>query len=127
MQQTKKLVTKMPDQTGKIEAYDEKARPREVYPIPFTKAAVDKLLEGKTPFGPDSVNFTDPSRVDFVAKITNVLGVQSFRCGGSTYEQFIEPEWSKIVEYATRQADQLSVCRFGWLTLKVSSMGCIYN
>jgi len=86
IQQTKKLVTKLPNQVGVVDAYYEKSAPREAYSIPFRKTEIDKLQEGKTPFGPDSVNIADPARVDFDAKIQNVLVVQSFRCGGFTYE-----------------------------------------
>jgi hypothetical protein len=47
VQQTKKLVTKISTTNpGRTEAYYEIGPPREVYTIPFTKTAVDKLLEG---------------------------------------------------------------------------------
>jgi hypothetical protein len=84
IQQTKKLVTKLPNQLGVVDAYYEKSAAREAYTLPFTKTAIDKLQEDKTPFGPDSVNIADSARVDFDAKIQNVLVVQSFRCGGFT-------------------------------------------
>jgi hypothetical protein len=91
MQQTKKLDQQMSaTKPGTTEAYYEKGQPREAYTIPFNKQAVDKLLEGKTPFGPDSINITDPAAVQFVVKITGILGVPNFRCGAFTYEQFIE-------------------------------------
>ena len=77
IQQTKKLVTKLPNQVGVVDAYYEKSAPREAYSIPFTKTEIDKLQEGKTPFGPDS-EYCNPARVDFDAKIQNVLVVQSF-------------------------------------------------
>jgi hypothetical protein len=94
-------VTKLPTEAGVGDAYYEKIAPTEAYNIPFTRTAVDKLLEGKTPFGPDSVNITDPARVVFVAKIQNVLGVKSLR--PRIYLRAIHrPEWSKIVEFATR-------------------------
>ena len=54
IQQTKILVTKLPNQLGVVNAYYEKSAAREAYTIPFTKTAIDKLQEGKTPFGPDS-------------------------------------------------------------------------
>lgn len=103
MQQTKKLVTGVPDnKTGVLKSWYEKGVPRAVHAIPFTKTAVDKLLEGQHPFGPDSINITDKEKVVYYGKIENILGIQNFRCSDYTYEQFVLPEWKKFLELATR-------------------------
>jgi hypothetical protein len=103
-QQTLKLVNSPPDpQTGQSTAYYEKDAPRVVHTIPFTKTTVDKLLNGEPPFGPDSVNITDPDRVVFYGKFENILGVQNFRCADFTYDQFIVPEWKQFVQLAIQE------------------------
>jgi hypothetical protein len=83
--------------------YYVKDVPRTVYSIPFTKTAVDQTLDGEQPFGPDSINVTENYRVIFYGKFDRVLGVQSFRCGDYTYEQFVVPEWKRFVELALRE------------------------
>ena len=80
-----------------------KDTPREVYSIPFSKTEVDKVLKGEHPFGPDSVNITDLSKVVFYGKFEGMLGIMNFRCADFTYEQFTVPEWKKFVELATKQ------------------------
>ena len=103
-QQTLKLVNAPPDpKTGQSTAYYEKGVPRTVHTIPFTKTAVDKLLTGEHPFGPDSVNITDPDKVLYYGKFSNILGVQNFRCADFNYEQFIVPEWKTFVGLATQE------------------------
>lgn len=101
-QQTKKLVRKIIPETGKTDAYYVKGVPREVYTIPFSKAAVDKILQSQHPFGPDSINITDTAKVIYVGKISNVLGVSTFRCADYSYEQFVVPEWKTFVDLATQ-------------------------
>ena len=103
-QQTLRLINSPPDpKTGQSTAYYEKGVPRTVHTIPFNKATVDKLLKGEHPFGPDSVNITDPDKVVFYGKFENILGVQSFRCADFTYEQFTVPEWKQFSELAIQE------------------------
>ena len=102
-EQTKKLVSGMDPNTGRITADYIKDIPREVYSITFSKTEVDKLLKGEHPFGPDSVNITDLSKVVFYRKLEGILGVMNFRCADYTYEQFIVPEWKKFAELATKR------------------------
>ncbi len=99
MQQMKRLVTKKLG-NGEEEAYYEKAQPREVFTIPFTKKAVDDILFNEHPFGKDSLNITDPDKLMFYG--SNQLGIMPFRCGDYTYEQFVTPEWKQFVELAIR-------------------------
>ena len=80
----------------------ENGVPRVVHTIPFTKTAVDKLLNGQLPFGPDSINITDVEKVIYYGKIENVLGLQNFRDGSFSYEQFVVPEWKAFLVLATR-------------------------
>ena len=108
VQQTLKLVNPHPDpSTGQTAAYYEKGAPRVVHTIPFTSTTVDKLLKGEHPFGPDSINITNPNSVVYYGKFDNTidssLGVPSFRCGLYSYEQFITPEWKAFVELALRE------------------------
>jgi hypothetical protein len=103
-QQTLRLVNPPPDpNTEQSTAYYEKDIPRTVHTIPFNKTTVDRLLKGEHPFGPDSVNITDPDKVIYYGKFDHILGVQSFRCSDFTYQQFTVPEWKKFVELATQE------------------------
>jgi len=102
-EQTKKLVSQMDPNTGRMTADYIKDIPREVHSIPFSKTEVDKVLKGEHPFGPDSVNITDLSKVVFVGKFEGMLGIMNFRCADYTYEQFTVPEWKKFVELATKK------------------------
>jgi hypothetical protein len=104
IEQTKKLAYGPRNETtGRVEAYYEKGQARDHYSIPFTKKAVDHWLSNGHPFGADSVNITDPSRVIFYGKISNVLGVADFRCKDYTYVQFANtPEWKDFVQLAVR-------------------------
>jgi hypothetical protein len=77
--------------------------PKMVYTIPFTKKAVDDALENEHPFGPDSLNVTDKASVIYHGKFENILGVQNFRCGDYTYDQFIVPEWKQFVQLAIQE------------------------
>jgi hypothetical protein len=102
-QQTKVLQYGSPDtETGRVEAYYVKGAPRLIHHIPFTKKEVDRILTSEHPFGADSINITDPSKVVFYGRFDNLLGVMSFRCADFTYEQFVEPSWQKFVELAIR-------------------------
>ena len=58
--------------TGIQHAYYVKDVPRTVYSIPFTKTAVDEILDGEHPFGPDSINVTENDRVIFYGKFDRV-------------------------------------------------------
>jgi hypothetical protein len=99
-----RLVNPPPDpNTEQSTAYYEKDIPRTVHTIPFNKTTVDRLLKGEHPFGPDSVNITDPDKVIYYGKFDHILGVQSFRCSDFTYQQFTVPEWKKFVELATQE------------------------
>ena len=63
MEQTKRLVTRtLENGSGQEEAYFEKAQPREVFTIPFTKKAVDDILFNEHPMGKDSLNITDTDK-----------------------------------------------------------------
>ena len=77
--------------------------PKTVYTIPFSKKAVDEALESKHPFGPDSINTTDKDSVIYYGKFNKILGMESFRCGDYTYEQFIEPEWKDFLALAIQE------------------------
>ena len=61
------------------------------------------MLKGEHPFGPDSVNITDFSKVVFYGKFEGMLGIMNFRCADFSYEQFTVPEWKKFVELATKK------------------------
>jgi hypothetical protein len=103
-QQTLRLVNPPPDpNTGQSTAYYVKDVPRTVHTIPFNKTTVDKLLNGEHPFGPDSVNITDPDKVVYYGKFENILGVQNFRCADFDYEQFVTPEWKQFVQLAIQE------------------------
>jgi hypothetical protein len=102
VQQTKKLVMDNPDPTtGRVNTKYVRSNPRDVYTIPFSKEKVEEILKAENPFGPDSINITDFTNVNYVVKIQNELGVQNFRCGSFTYEQFCEP-WKTVVALATK-------------------------
>jgi hypothetical protein len=91
-----RLVNSPPDpNTGQSTAYYEKDVPT----IPFNKTNVDKSLKGEHPFGPDSVNITDPDKVVYYGKFENILGVQNFRCADFDYE----PEWKQFVQLAIQE------------------------
>ena len=73
-QQTSTLVIPTPDlNTGQSRAYCEKGLPRFLYTIPFTKTIFDELLEGKHPFGPDSINITDISNGNQTVQIQSPI------------------------------------------------------
>ena len=77
--------------------------PKTVYTIPFTKKAVDEALENEHPFGPDSINTTDKDAIIYYGKFDHILGLESFRCGDYTYEQFTVPEWKRFLELAIQE------------------------
>lgn len=77
--------------------------PKTVYTIPFSKKAVDDILNNKHPFGADSENITNIDSVKFYGKFDNTTESSSFRCGNFTYEQFVTPEWRTFFELATRR------------------------
>lgn len=104
LKQTKRLqLGDFDPKTGAQEAYYVKGMPIEVYDIPFNKTNVDKILFAEHPFGPDSINITDPPQVKFYAKFDNTNDSMGFRCGAYTYEQFVTPEWKHFFELATRK------------------------
>jgi len=105
---TKQLVTKMDNENGRVNAFYVKGPSRTVHTIPFTKKAVDKILNNPEPFGPDSQNITDIESVVFYGKINGERGLADFRCAGYTYEQFVTPEWKQFVELATRRGGPAS-------------------
>ena len=107
---TKQLVTKMDNDSGRINAYYVKGPTRTVHTIPFTKKTVDQILNNPNPFGADSENITaDKDSVMFYGKIDGERGLSNFRCAGYTYEQFITPEWSRFVELATRSGGPAAI------------------
>jgi hypothetical protein len=83
--------------------YYVKDVPRIVYSIPFSKTAVEKILNDEHPFGPDSINVTDKDKVLFYGKFENTTDSQAFRAGNYSYEQFITPEWKHFFQLATRK------------------------
>jgi hypothetical protein len=60
------------------------------------------MLNISHPYGTDSINITDPLKVIFYGKFTDLLGIPSFRCCDYTLEQFTVPEWKQFVELAIR-------------------------
>ena len=98
---TKQLVTKMDSDNGRVNAYYVRGPFRDIHTIPFTKKNVDKLLNDKEPFGPDSQNITDIDSVAFYGKVNGERGLADFRCGDYTYEQFIVPEWKQFLEFSS--------------------------
>lgn len=100
---TKQLITKMDNESGRVNAYYVKGPVRTVHTIPFSKKTVDKILNNPEPFGPDSQNITDINSVTFYGKFDGEKGIQTMRCGDYSYEQFIQPEWNRFVELATRR------------------------
>ncbi len=102
-EQTKRLeLGDFDPKTGIQKSLYVKGLPKTVYTIPFSKKAVDDILKNEHPFGPDSINSTDKSKIVFYGKFDHELGMQSFRCGDYTYEQFVVPEWKTFLDLATR-------------------------
>ena len=101
-QQTKQLATQYNHETGETQGHYEMGVPRVVFNIPFTPKKVDELLHSEHPFGPDSVNITNDSKVKFYRKYEGLRGIQSFRCNDYTYDQFVTPKWNDFVELAIR-------------------------
>ena len=56
------------DMTNGTLLVGKKSELREVHLLTFTKKKVEELLYGKHPFGKDSLNMTDPSRVVYYGK-----------------------------------------------------------
>ncbi len=106
---TKQLVTKMDNESGRVNAYYVKGPARTVHTIPFTKKTVDKILNDANPFGADSENITDKDSVMFYGKFDGERGLSNFRCTGYTLEQFVTPEWSRFVELATRRGGPAAI------------------
>ena len=87
--------------------------PRTVYTIPFSKKAVDDVLENKLPFGPDPLNVTpDKESIVYHGKFNQILGMESFRCADSAYEQFTLPEWKEFVALAIQEGGPQRRVRF---------------
>lgn len=89
--------------TGEQESRYVKGVPRLVFSIPFSKKAVDNILNNEHPFGEDSLNITDKEKVIFYGKFDQTFENASFRCAGYTYDQFVTPEWKHFLELATRK------------------------
>lgn len=104
-EQTKRLILGDFDpKTGQQDSHYVRDIPRTVYTIPFSKKAVDEVLENKNPFGPDSLNVTpDKESVIYYGKFNQILGMESFRCADFTYEQFTLPEWKEFVALAIQE------------------------
>ena len=103
-EQTKRLeLGDFDPKTGIQRSWYVKDTPKTVYTIPFSKKAVDEALENKHPFGPDSINTTDKDSVIYYGKFDRILGMESFRCGDYTYEQFIVPEWKEFLGLAIQE------------------------
>ena len=72
---TKQLVTKMDNETGKVQAFYTRGPSRVLHTIPFSKKTVDKILNDPSPFGPDSQNITDINSVAFYGKFDGERGI----------------------------------------------------
>lgn len=105
---TRQLITKMDNETGRVNAYYVRVPSRTVHTIPFSKKVVDKILNDPTPFGADLQNITDIGSVTFNGKFDGERGIQNIRCGDYTYEQFITPEWNHFAELAVRKGGPAS-------------------
>ena len=107
---TKQLVTRMDNESGRVNAYYVKGPARTVHTIPFTKKTVDKILNDPNPFGADSQNITDIDSVAFYGKFDGAIerGLQTMRCGDYSYEQFTQTLWSQFTELATRRGGPAS-------------------
>jgi hypothetical protein len=105
--QTRKLVNQIDSKTGRLTTLYLRGTAREAYSIPFTKQNVDKYLFGEHPFGPDSLNITDPEKVVFYGKITG-MGVTPFRCNDYTYEQFVIASWHDFTDLAIQKGGPAS-------------------
>lgn len=107
--QVRKLVNKVNEQ-GKLTSMYVRGEPKTAYSIPFTKAEVDKYLKGEHPFGPDSINITDPDNVVFYGKFEHVdSGTMPFRSNTYSYEQFVTPEWRQFAELACRPGGPIGI------------------
>ena len=101
--QTRQLHNELNKNTGKMISMYLKGNPKVAYSIPFSKTEVDKYLKGEHPFGPDSINITNPDRVIYYGKFEyRDTGTMPFRCGMFTYEQFTNPSWRTFAELASR-------------------------
>ena len=100
---TKQLVTKMDNDTGRVQACYVRGPARTVHTLPFSKKLVDKILNDPTRFGADSQNITDIDSVIFYGKFDGERGIQTMRCGDYTLEQFVTPEWNRFIESAVRK------------------------
>ena len=89
--------------TGDQKSSYVKGVPRLVFSIPFSKKAVDSILNNEHPFGEDSINITDKEKVIYYGKFDQTFENTSFRCAGYTYEQFVTPEWKHFLELAARK------------------------
>ena len=106
---TRQLLTRMDSETGRVNAYYVKGPVRSVHTLPFTKKAVDRILNDPNPFGADSQSITDIDSVMFYGKFDGERGLANFRCTGYTYDQFIVPEWKRFVELATRRGGPAAI------------------
>jgi hypothetical protein len=103
-EQTKKLVLGDFDpKTGIQKSEYVMDVPKTLYTIPFSKKAVDDILEKEHPFGPDSINTTDKDAVVYYGKFDHILGLESFRCGDFTYDQFVVPSVHTITGSLSQQ------------------------
>ncbi len=115
MHQEQKLIVQKGDfnpSTGDQKSWYVKGQPKVVYTIPFTKKAVDQALENEHPFGPDSINTTDKDAIIYYGKLSNILGLQNFRCADFTYEQFVIPEWKAFVGLAIQEGGPAQRIRY---------------
>ncbi len=112
-EQTRKLVLGDFDpKTGVQKSQYVMGLPKTVYTIPFTKKAVDSILNNEHPFGPDSVNTTDKEAIKWYGKFDHILGLESFRCADFTYEQFTVPEWKRFLEIAIQEGGPAQRIRY---------------
>jgi hypothetical protein len=109
-EQTKRIELGQVDpKTGIQKSQYVKDMPRLVHSIPFSKKAVDSILNNEHPFGPDSINITDKEKVIYYGKFDQTIDSASFRCAGYTYDQFVTPEWKHFLELATRKGGPAGV------------------
>jgi hypothetical protein len=92
-QQTKETVTKFNQSTGEELVQYVRGPPREVLTIPWDKKKANELLTSEKIFGEDSINITNISEVQYIAKFSGNPSRTAFEM-----QDFLDFKYEKLQE-----------------------------